>query len=390
MKIMISSDLAPPYVGGGESYVINVATGMVKEGNDVHWLTARIPATQKEEDYNGIKIHRTEILFTKQYKFPGRLTYALTSIPAGVNLAKKMDVLQFNTFVAGVTGWIIAKLAHKPSVLFCHEFFGRRWKYLGQNWIERNLYPYVERFIVQMPYDAFACPSEYSRQTMIDSGAHAEKIHVIPHGITFEIFNPNVSGEAIRKKYDLDKFKTFGFTGRLSIKKVGHSKNIMGLLKTAKIVCEKVPDARLVLGGKGYDDILPTIREMGIEDKVIYVGERPFKEVSQFHAAVDVVVCSALAEGFCFLIGEALATGRPAVATALGAHNERIIDKETGLLVGEQPEEFAEAIITLLKDQKLARKYGDNAAEWSKKLTWENSVNKHLEVYQGVINARKK
>lgn len=389
MRIMISSDLAPPYIGGGESYVINVASRMAELGNEVHWLTSRIPGTKKEEDYEGIRIHRVRIFFPKQFKFPGRLTYALTSISAGIRLAKEMDILQFDTFVAGVTGWITAKLARKPSVLFCHEFFGKRWKYLGQNWIERNLYPYVEKFIVRMPYDAFACPSEYSKQTLMDSGAPEKKIHVIPHGITFEIFNPHASGEAIRKKYGLDKFKTFGFTGRLSIKKVGHSKNIMGLLKTAKIVCEKVPDARLVLGGSGYENILPAIKELGIEDKVIYVGERPFEDVGQFHASVDVVVCSALAEGFCFLIGEALATGRPAVATALGAHKERIIDKETGLLTGEQPEEFAEAIITLLNDKKLASQLGDKAAEWSKKLTWENSVASHLELYESLIEERR-
>jgi len=390
MKIMISTDLAPPYVGGGESYVINVASGMAKLGHEVHWLTSRIPNTTQEEDYNGIKIHRERILFTKHFKFPGRLSYAITSIHEAINLAKKMDVLQFNTFVAGTTGWLIAKLARKPSVLFCHEFFGEKWKFLGQNFLERNFYLYVEKFMVRMPYDAFACPSEYSKETLVEAGANPEKVHVIPHGIDFTIFNPSVSGESIRQKYGLEKFKTFGFTGRLSIKKVGHSKNILGLLSAAKIVTEKIPDARLVLGGTGYENILPAIRELGIEDKVIYVGERPFKEVGQFHAAIDVVVCPALAEGFCFMIGEALACGRPAVATALGAHNERIANGETGILTSEKVEEIADAIIKLLNDRQLAEEYGRKGAEWSKKLTWENSVGKHLEIYQHVIEKRKK
>src|SRR3990172_694460 len=188
MKITVSTDLAPPYVGGGESYVINVASRMAQLGNDVHWITSRIPGAAKEEDYNGIKMHRVRILFTKQYKFPGRLTYAFTSIPAAIGLGKKSDVLQFNTFVAGFSGWLIAKLSGKPSVLFCHEFFRDKWKHLGQNFVERDLYPFVEKFMSHMPYDAFACPSEYSKQTMIDAGAPAEKIRVIPHGIDFEVF----------------------------------------------------------------------------------------------------------------------------------------------------------------------------------------------------------
>lgn len=142
MRIMISTDLAPPYIGGGESYVIHVASGMAKLSNDVNWLTSQIPGTATDEDYEGIKIHRVKILFSKYYKSPFvRLTYGFTSIPSAIHLAAKMDILQFNTFVAGGTGWLIAKVARKPAVLFCHEFFGRRWKFLGQNFFERYFSP---------------------------------------------------------------------------------------------------------------------------------------------------------------------------------------------------------------------------------------------------------
>jgi D-inositol-3-phosphate glycosyltransferase len=389
MKVMISSDLAPPVLGGAERYVINLGSRLVQSGHEVYWLTSKIPNTEKSEVYDGINIQRVKILFGKNFKFVGRLTYAFASIPSAVRLAKNMDILQFNTFVAGTTGWLIAKLSGKPSVLFCHELFGEKWKFLGQNIIEKIFYPYVEKFISHMPYDAFVCPSEYSKETLIKAGVKPEKVYVVPHGIDFTIFNPSVSGENIKNKYGLGKFKTFGFTGRLNIKKVGHSKNILGLLKAAKIVTEKIPDARLVLGGSGYENILPAIREVGIEDKVIYVGERPFEEVGQFHAVVDVVVCPALAEGFCFMIGEALACGRPAVATALGAHNERIVNGETGILTSENTEEIADAIIKLLNDRQLAEEYGKKGAEWSKKLTWENSVKKHLEIYESVIEKKK-
>jgi len=364
---------------------------MARIGNEVHWLFSRIPNTTNEEDYNGIKIHRTFILFPKYYKFPGRLTYAFTSILSAVRLAKKMDVLQFNTFVAGLTGWLIAKIAHKPAVLFCHEFFGHKWKHLGQNFIERNFYPYVEKFMAHMPYDAFICPSEYSKETLIEAGAPAEKIHVIPHGIDFTIFNPESrsKGQELRKKYALENYKLFGFTGRLNIKKVGHSKNIVGLLKAAKIVLERVPDSRFVLGGTGFEELRPKLEELGIGEKTIYLGQRPRQEVPHFFNVLDVVVCPALAEGFCFMIGEALALGRPAVATALGAHKERIVHGETGILSSEQPEELAEAIIKILNNPDIGEKFGRRAAEEYKKLTWENSVKKHLEVYEQVIDERK-
>jgi glycosyltransferase involved in cell wall biosynthesis len=135
---------------------------------------------------------------------------------------------------------------------------------------------------------------------------------------------------------------------------------------------------------------LPAIRELGIEDKTIYLGERLREEVPHFFNVLDVVVCPALAEGFCFMIGEALACGRPSVATALGAHNERIIHEDTGILTKEDPQELADAIIKILNDPAIGEKFGRRAVEESKKLTWENSVNKHLEIYQCIIEKRKK
>ena len=389
MKIMIDSDLAPPVVGGAERYVINLGSRLARIGHEVHWITALIPNTSAEETYDGIKIHRIKILFRESYRSIGRLSYALTSIIPGAKTAKGMDILQFNTFVAGVNGWLIAKLARKPSVLFCHEFFGDKWKFLGQNFHERNLYPFIEKFMAHMPYDRFICPSEYSKETLKKAGASEDKIDVIPHGINLEIFVPSVSGREIREKYSLGDTKTFGYTGRLSLKKYAHAKNLIALLKASKIVFEKVPNSKLVFGGTGFENLQQMIKELGIEDRIIYVGEREPEKVGEFYGAVDVVICPALSEGFCFLTAEALACGRPVVATGLGAHNERIVNGETGLLSGDSPEEIADAIIRLLEDKDFATRLGKNAAEASKKLTWENSVNKHLGVYRSVLENRR-
>lgn len=94
---MIASDLAYPYVGGGESYVIQLSKALIELGQDVHWVTSRIAGTKKYEKFEGIDIHRVPILFSKHYLFPGRHMFPLTGIPFVSNIAKKMDVLQFNT-----------------------------------------------------------------------------------------------------------------------------------------------------------------------------------------------------------------------------------------------------------------------------------------------------
>ncbi|MEM5829243.1 MAG: glycosyltransferase family 4 protein [Candidatus Aenigmatarchaeota archaeon] len=382
MRIMICSDLAPPYIGGGESYVINLASRLVKLGHEVHWLTSKLPNTKGYEIYQGIHIHRTPILFSKHYLFPGRQLFPLTGLISAIKLAKKMDVLQFNTFVAGTFGWFVAKLSKRPCLLWCHEMFGDLWKKIGRNFFEREVYPLVERFIATLPYDWFACPSNYSKETLIKAGAPKERISVIPHGIDFRLFHPNVKSD-LRKKMKLENYRLFGYTGRLSIRGVGQSKNIPILLEATKYVIQHLRDARLVLGGSGFEELKPIIKKLGIEKYVIYTGKRPFNEVPKFYAMCDIVVGASVAEGFGFMYAEASRCGKAVVATKAGSIPEIIIDGKTGILVPPRNSKaLAKAIINLLIDEKKAKRMGKEGAKYTKKFTWENSVKKHLEVYE--------
>lgn len=381
---MIASDLAYPYVGGGESYVIQLSQALIAAGHEVHWLSSKIPNTNSYENYQDIHIHRVPIILPKKYVFPGRQSFAFTSISKAVNLAKNMDVLQFNTFVAGVPGWLVGKLSRKPTLLFCHEMFNNLWKKVGRNLVERIVYPKIEKAIAKSPYDWFACPSEYSKRTLIEAGASANEISVLPHGVNTEMFNKGVKSD-LRKKLKLQNNELFGFSGRLSIGDVGHSKNLFGLLKAAKIVIKELPNSKLVLGGKDFDNISLVVRKFGLEKSVVLAGHRPYNEVPKFIKLCDTVVCPALADGYCFLVAEASACGVPVVATNVGSHPERIEHGKTGILTGTKPEDIADGIIKVLSDDKLASKLGRKAAEHYKNLNWKNVAKKYIKLYEGLL-----
>jgi len=386
MKLLICSDLAPPYIGGGESYVINLGVRLVKRGHEVHWLTAKIPGTSSYELYQGIHIHRVFIPFEKHYLFPGRQFFPLAALIPAIKLARKMDILQFNTFVAGTFGWIVSKITKKPAILFCHEMFNNLWEIIGRNPVERYIYPLVEKYIAHSPYDWFIVPSYYSKKTLIKAGAPKEKITVIYHGIDASLFHPNVRSN-LRKKFNLENCKVFGFTGRLSIKGVGQSKGLLILLKATREVVKRIPNARLALGGKGFEELKPLIRQLGIEKYVIYTGPKPLKEVPNFYAMCDVIAGASIAEGFGFMYAEASRCGKPVVATRAGSIPEIIIDGRTGILVPPWDEEaLANAIAELLENEKKASKIGNLGAEYTKKFTWENSVKEHLKIYEKLIN----
>ncbi len=361
-----------------------MSQALIAAGHDVHWLSSKIPDTEKYENYQGIHIHRVPIFLSRRYVFPGRQSFALTSISKATRLAKKMDVLQFNTFVAGVPGWLVGKMSKKPTLLFCHEMFNKLWKKVGRNFIEKTIYPQVEKFIANSPYDWFACPSEYSKKTLVEAGANQELISVLPHGINTRMFNTRVKSD-LKKRFKLERHKVFGFSGRLSIGDVGHSKNLVGLLEAAKIVAKEVPNSKLVLGGKEFNDISLVVKKMGLEKSVILAGHRPYNEVPGFFKMCDAIVCPALADGYCFLVAEAAACGTPVVATNAGSHPERLQHKETGVLTGTSSEEIAEGIIKVLSEEKFARKIGMKAAQHYKKQNWKNVAKNYTELYENLM-----
>jgi glycosyltransferase involved in cell wall biosynthesis len=393
MKILIGSDVAPPYIGGGEEYVINLGKTLTKMGHEVHWITAKFPGTNDKENYEGITIHRVAVPFKKHFHFPGRQFFFATSIIPGIKLAKEMDIVQMNTLVAAPFGWLIPKFARKPSVMFVHELFGKKlWSQVGQNVFEKLVYPYMEKRMAKAPYDHYLCPSKYSKQTLVRYGASSKKITIIPHGLNFKLFNPKKDKVNYRKKFGLESYKLFGYAGRLRARKTAQSKNLLGLLKAVPFVLEKVPNAKLVLDGLGYEELEPFVRKMGLEDYVVWLGEKYGKDFSfnsHFYKMCDLIVCPAISEGFDFMLANASACGTPIVATNCGAHPDRVINGKNGLLTGVKPEQIAAGITKILSNNKLAEKFGKEGATYAKKFTWKKSAEAHLKVYEEVIRKHK-
>ncbi|HID16669.1 TPA: glycosyltransferase family 1 protein, partial [Candidatus Bathyarchaeota archaeon] len=352
VKVGFFTDLFHPHIGGGEAYLINLETRLVKKGVEVVHLTTKLPGTKGFEVYEGIKIFRLPVLTQDFMK--GRFIFPFLSLVRS-KIFKVVDLIHVTTYPASVTGWLLGRILNKPTVLFCHEFFRDFWRYMRANPLLKKLYPLVEDYIGRCPYDWFICPSKFSKGTMVDAGVPEAKITVAYHGID-SIFNPNVDGRALRERLKLEDKMVFGFTGRLS--DFGQ-KGIPYLLEATKLVVEKLPAAILVLGGSDFEKISPLIERMRLEGRVIYAGPRPFKEVPKFYAMCDIVVGASMAEGFGFMYAEASRCGKAVVATNAGSIPEIIVHGKTGILVPPRdPEALAEAITELLTDKEEAEEMG--------------------------------
>lgn len=135
-------------------------------------------------------------------------------------------------------------------------------------------------------------------------------------------------------------------------------KDFESLILAAKIVAESFPSCRYLLAGdhdqypvhrEHFLHLQSLLREAGLDDRFVFAGFEP--DISRFFAAIDIFVLSSQAEGLPLTILEAMACGKPVVATDVGGIGEIVEDQRTGLLAPEKsPERLANALLSLISD----------------------------------------
>src|ERR671936_677694 len=153
----------------------------------------------------------------------------------------------------------------------------------------------------------------------------------------------------------------------------------------------RLPDARLVLagrdleqGGAFQDELERESERLGIRERV-EVGFH--EDVPALLETLDVVALPSWTEGLPLVLLEAMARGRPVVATPVGGTPERVTDGETGLLVPPRdPEALAEALRRVLDDPDLARRLGEAArARVAQRFTAAEQERRMVEIYDSVV-----
>jgi teichuronic acid biosynthesis glycosyltransferase TuaC len=214
--------------------------------------------------------------------------------------------------------------------LYFRHFFGRR---LGLWTIS-----HADRVITASESLLHAVVNEH--------GADARKITVIPAGVDVSRFTPMPLDKA-EDKLGLAR----GASRILYVGGITEAKGIEYLLKAfARLLRESPESAQLCLVGDGdhLEAARLSVQQLGIAASVTFVGKRPNQEIPAWINASEVLVLPSLSEGFGVVLIEAMACGKPVVATNCGGP-EDIVTPETGILVAPRDEvALAEALTAVL------------------------------------------
>ena len=194
-------------------------------------------------------------------------------------------------------------------------------------------------------------------------GAPPDRVHIIPWGADPGRFDPSLDAQAYRQRLGLPADGNLILAvGRLVAKK-----GFVQLVQSMPRILEQVPVARLVILGEGPErQHLERWREdLDLTDRVLLPGAVPWNIMPVYLAACDVFVMPSVKDpagnldGLPTVILEAMAAGKPVVATRVAGMPLAIRDHETGVLVeNADPDQLSAAITRVLSSPADGRAMG--------------------------------
>ena len=167
------------------------------------------------------------------------------------------------------------------------------------------------------------------------------------------------------------------------------------LIRAFAIVADNLPEANLnlLLVGKGSceTEYHLMVKELGLEQKVIFAGYVDHTEISDCYNNLDIFVVPSIRESFGVSALEASACGLPVIASDTGGLPEVVINNVTGIIVPVQDSQaIAQAIKKLVEDKALREKLGNNGRKMVvENYKWSDCLAGMMNVYAGILNTEK-
>ena len=218
----------------------------------------------------------------------------------------------------------------------------------------------------------------------------SDKVLAIPNGANTELFEPREAEEA-RGQIGIDSdCLCIGVVGNLS-----PHEGVEYLLEAAAIIIREIPEARFLIVGDGEmkDQLVELARKSAAPDRFTFAGRVPYETVPLYIASMDVCVVPRNKARYermgisSLKLREYFACGRPVVGSDISGVGDVLREANAGIAVTpENIPEFAQAIMSLLRDKALREEMGKNGRSFiSEHMSWENTARKIIEAYENVM-----
>ena len=239
---------------------------------------------------------------------------------------ERYEIVHTHTSKAGFVGRLAAWLAGVPIVV--HTMHGFAIHEASPAWAQ-TAYSALERLASRWCHHIVSV-SEFHRNWALELRICSEaQIQAIPNGITPSQVGGYFESDGVRRKLGVGEGELF----ILSAARLAPDKGIQYLLQAAALLPRGGQRFRVVVAGDGpaRSQLERLARELGVADVVSFIGFR--EDIAELLAASDLVVLPSLREGLSISLLEAMAAGKPIIATSIGSHREVAAQGAMAMLV---------------------------------------------------------
>lgn len=296
---------------------------------------------------------------------------------------EKYDIIHCHTPMASALCRLAAKELRRNGLRVIYTAHGYHF-FKGAPLIGWLLYYPVE-YLLSAYTDIIITINNEDYENTITHNFRCKNVYLVP-GIGVNTSKVIKSTDSVkhdlRKKYGYKDNEFLLFYAAEFIPRKNHEL----IIRQVPRLKENIPGLKVVFAGRGdlLNEMKSLAMNLNINEYIDFLGYRT--DISQLVAMSDIGISSSKQEGLGITVAEDMFAGLPVVVSIDRGHKEMVRDGENGFFFDlKYPDQFADRIIELYRNQGLLHKMGRNAEKSIQKFSIENSLKVHAEIYKSII-----
>ena len=370
MKIALVSPYDFTWPGGVTGHISQLAQQFTREGHQVKILAPHSPSRNMPEDSNFVPLGRSVPIPSGGSIARLSLSVWLHRRVRSILERERFDVVHLHEPLMPVLPLSVLRCSSSLNVGTFHANYGR---FRNYGWSHRFLRYWFNKL------DGLVTVSPAAREYV--SRFFPGEYRTIPNGIDVDHFS---GGAPPVPELDDGKINIL-FVGRMEKRK-----GLRYLLEAYGRLKWDFKNIRLVIVGPGNmdKDCHRVLSERSLAD-VVVLGSVPYKDLPRLYGSAHICCAPATGrESFGIVLLEAMASGKPVVATNIDGYSWVLKHGEEGLLVPPRDNvSLAEAIGLLIRDPDLRRAMGENGRRTAERYRWETVAREVMDYYLDLMES---